>query len=189
MFSGRKRVIMTALVAAAAVCALVTQISASYPAHRAYKLEGAWIAKVTTFDSSPTPYPFQWTYVLAPDASGRRATLFATVDVGFPSDFEDGSGLHVFGEMVMTGPDTFALNSYFYEVQKGIPTAQIVGIGRAYGEGKFTGPGKSEITYHFEIYDPGADADGDGLPDPGSVPVQTFNVTSSNTRVPSPLLR
>jgi hypothetical protein len=189
MLIRRKKLIMTAVMGAAAVFMLVTQIGASNTAKGAYKLEGAWIAKVTSIDEPMPLLPYQWSYVLAPDASGRGATLLASVDVGFPTELPDGSGLHVFGEMVMTGPDTFAFNSYFYEIEKGVPTAQIVGIGRSYGEGRFTGPGKAEFTHHFEIYLPDADADGDGLPDPGSAPVLTFNATTSDTRIPSPLLK
>ena len=42
----------------------------------ANKLEGAWVAKVIGM-------PGQWSYVLSPDASGRRAALAGSIDVGF----------------------------------------------------------------------------------------------------------
>jgi len=185
---------MTALLAAAAVFVVFTQIGASNPvkgACKAYKLEGAWIAKVTSIDDPIPLYPYQWSYVLAPDASGRGATLHGSIDVGFPSDMPGSLGSPIIGELVMTGHDTFAFNSYFYVMMPNPNTLidEIVIIGRSYGEGRFTGPGKLENTYHFEYYLASADVDGDGLPDPTSEPIQTFDATSSDTRIPSPLLK
>jgi hypothetical protein len=151
----------------------------------AVKLEGAWIAKVTAMDGVPpgTPLPFQWSYVLAPSASGRSASIHGSVDVAFPetivaSDFHS----PIVGEMVQTGPNTVAFTSIWYHLVEGNPVDQIVLIGMARGEARFIGPGKVEATHHFALYLPGADADGDGLPE--GTPILTFDATTMDTRVP-----
>jgi hypothetical protein len=178
--------VLAVLVVAAAVAVLVTDLAASDPGQGAYKLEGAWIARVTTFNGDPYPFVGQWSYVVVPDPSGRRAAIHGSVDVAFPqnpqllSDFNS----PIIGEVVMTGPHTVEFNTFWYAIKKGSPVNSIVFIGRAWGEGRFLAPGKSEFTHNFEIYLPSADTDGDGLPE--GAPVNTFTVTTLDTRVPSP---
>jgi hypothetical protein len=149
----------------------------------AIKLEGAWIAKVTGMDGVPpgTPLPFQWSYVLAPSASGRSASIHGSVDVAFPELIASDFHSPILGEMVQTGPDTVAYTSIWYHMVKGSPD-QIVLIGMARGEARFIGPGKVKGTHHFALYLPDADGDGDGLPE--GAPVLTFNATTMDTRLP-----
>jgi hypothetical protein len=44
---------------------------------QAYKLEGAWIAKVVGM-------PMQWAYTMSPDPSGKRAALSGSIHVPIP---------------------------------------------------------------------------------------------------------
>ena len=86
MSFNRRLVIIPTLAIMTVAMLIVPRIVASGQDQGAYKLEGAWIARVTSMDGVPagTPLPFQWSYVLAPSASGRRATIHASVDVAFP---------------------------------------------------------------------------------------------------------
>jgi hypothetical protein len=143
------------------------------------KLEGAWIARVTSSPFSPGLY--QWTYILVPDSSGRRASLHGTVDVGFPGGIPHDRTTPVIGEVRQTGPGTASFNTIWYGLNQGV----VVFIGRSWGFIRFVGPGKSEIRHYFEIYLPSSDVDGDGLPD--GPPAASFSVTSLDTRVPAPL--
>ena len=59
MSISRRKVVMTAL-AAAALLVLATQIGASNPGQGAVKLEGAWIAKVISYENTPVDWPVQW---------------------------------------------------------------------------------------------------------------------------------
>ena len=168
----------------------------------AFKLEGAWVAKVISVNGIEGNYPFQWSYILSPDPSGKSATVHGSADVGvpdfvvFPIDYKS----PFFGEIVMTGPDTTSFDSYFYGVKK-LPVEednpyydsniysnyyQLVYILRVWGTSVRIGPDESEATDNFEFYLPEADGDGDGFPDPDSTPVITFTATTLDTRVPFP---
>lgn len=148
------------------------------------KLEGAWVARVSSMEGVPTgtPLPFQWNYVLVPSASGRRASLHGSVVVGFPQAIPADFASPIIGEMIQTGPDTVAFTTIWHHVRTGSPVDQVVLIGMARGEARSIGPGKVEATHQFALYLPSADADGDGLPE--GVPIMTFEVTSIDTRVP-----
>jgi hypothetical protein len=158
----------------------------------AFKFEGAWIATVTSLRGVPGPFPFQWSYVFEPDASGRTATIHGTVDVAFPPN---SPLLHDFmspliGEAIQTDPDTAAFNVYWAAIKKASSPPyidRIVFIGRAWGEGRSVAEGKAEMTHHFEFYLPSIDADGDGIPDEGSSPIASFLVTTQDTRISPPV--
>jgi hypothetical protein len=184
MLINRKKVVIAAALAVAVV-ALVTQVGVS---GEPLKLEGAWVAKVISYEGVPGAYPFQWSYVLAPDPSGRTAALNGSVIVGFPLNPQLPYDFHspITGEIVQTGPDTATFNSYTYAIRKGLVTDQIVFVTRTWGEAKTIAEGKLETTHHFEIYLPSADADGDGIPDEGSVPITSFTVGTQDTRIPPP---
>jgi hypothetical protein len=165
---------------------IVTQGAWSDRHHSAYKLEGAWIAKVVD------PAPLQWTYTLSPDPDGRSAAMYGSINVGlkpvvlnpalFP-DFEYSTDF--VGELVMTGPNAMKFTAVWYGMKKGFPLDQIVLIGVNSGTGKFIGPGRTQVTHHLAFYAPSADADGDGLPDPGKAPSFCLPATISlDTRVP-----
>ncbi len=190
MFLNRKKLIMAAVVAAAVVV-LVTQMGASDSGGGALKLEGAWVARVTSINGQPFPAVSQWSYVFSPDSSGRSASVHGSIDIGFspnqPGGFP-GFATPLIGEAVQTGPDPAAFNIYWYDISQGGPGEfdQIVSIGTVSGVAKFVAPGKMELTDHFKIYPASADADGDGVPDEGSAPIASFTVTTLDTRIPSP---
>jgi len=179
MFTSRPRVVGTVLAAAAAVLFAAAPAVAVNDGSGAFKLEGAWIAKVPGA-------PFQWSYVLSPDASGRRASLHGSVDIGFVSPIPADQGTPLIGEGVMTGRDTAKFNSMWYGISNS-PAPHVAYIGVSIGEIMFVDQGKVVVTHHFYFYLPSADADGDGIPDPGAVPViPPVVVVSIDTRVPSP---
>jgi hypothetical protein len=156
----------------------------------ALKLEGAWVARVTSYEGAEYPYVSQWSYVLQPaDPSGRRFTLHGSIDLKFPQM----TPANVFNspliaECAVTGPDTAKCFAIWYHVQKGNPLDEILYIGTVDSDVTRLGPGRYEVTHHFAIYPPGADADGDGIPETGS-PIQTFTVTTRDTRLPQPVVR
>lgn len=65
-------------------------------------------------------------------------------------------------------------------------TAEVVWIGTDTGELRFVGPGKAQGTHNLSFYLAGQDADGDGFPDAGEVPIVTLPVTTVETRLPIP---
>lgn len=182
--------ILLAVFGAAATVLLMTGSTAQTRA-RSNKLEGSWIAKVPGL-------PIQWSYVMSPtDPSGRRAALSSTLHVRIPGEvwYPDlVPPVDYFtpfaGEAVMTGPYTARFTAVGYGIRKVVPSEsypfweQVVFICVGSGEIKFTGPGKIETTYHIANYLPEADADGDGLPDPGQSPFLCLPPTTTlDTRV------
>jgi hypothetical protein len=179
------KVVMTALVAASAVL-LVAPANAGDKASAAFKLEGAWIARVVEVPGG------QWTYTVSPDASGRHATCHGSIDVGLytpPLDDMADMTSPLLIDVVITGPDTAKFNSIWYGIKKvkGLgTTAEVIYIGVNQGELKRVAPNKSEGTHNILFYLASADADHDGLPDPGATPVGGATVHTIDTRLPSP---
>lgn len=185
MLSKKNIVVVLATVAAALL--ITTQGAWTKSNGGAKKLEGAWIAKSTTS-------PVQGSYVLTPsDPSGQHATLSGMIQVGIPigvllPEFADAELYGDFvGEAVMTGPDTANYSMVGYSRTKLDPPTpfqqQVVVIWVDSGQIKFTGPGKAQVTHRVAYYHPAADADGDGLPDPGQSPVVCLPATTLDTRV------
>ncbi len=188
----RRSMIILALVA---LTLSASPILASGQGGEAFKLEGAWIARVTAMDGMPpgTALPFQWSFVMAPSPDGRRATIHGSIEVAFPKllDYDFPSAL--LGEVVQTSPSTAAFNSVWYLIKKGSPVDHIVAIGTATGETRGVGRGRLQTIYHFAFYLASADANGDGLPDDNdgdgvvdAAPIAAFNVTTMDTRLPRP---
>ncbi len=184
----KKNMMAVAVATASAALLIVTQSAWSDPNGQANKLEGAWIAKSTNT-------PLQGSYVLTPsDPSGQRATISGLIQVRipvpvlFPGLFGDSkiSGDFV-GEAVMTGPDTGNYTIIGYgRKQLDPPTPfqeQVVLIWVDSGRLDFIGHGKMQVTHRVAYYHPDADADGDGLPDPGQTPVVCLPATTLDTRV------
>ena len=171
---------LAALSAATAGLVITTQAGIAGQEERAIKLEGTWIARVTTGGFPVTP---QWTYLLVPDPSGRRASILGSVDAGFGTPGVDHDS-PLLGEAVQTGPDTADFNVVWHRMDA---PGHILAIGTASGTVTYAAPGKAAAVSHFAIYPPTADADGDGLPDPDTTVVPTaFTLTTTDTRVPSP---
>lgn len=181
-----RRKIVTAVMAAVATGALtVTPVTAAGDGMGAVKLEGAWIAKGVEL-------PLQWTFVLSPDSSGRRAALHGSIDVGTGSGAAFGADYAspIIGQLVMTGSDSGKFSTMWYGIKRlpsGPLSATIVYIGVNKGEVKFVGQGEAISTHHLAYYLPSSDADGDGLPDDGATPVfGPITLTTTDTRLPLP---
>lgn len=182
-FINRRWVIIPGLGLLTMAMLVAPEVVASGQDYGRNRLEGAWVARVTGLDGVPpgTPLPFQWSYVLSPSASGRRASLHGSVDVPFPPTVAYDYVTPIIGDMVQTGPHTTAYTAIWYVIRSDSPVNQIVLIGTASGEGRRIAPDKLEGTHHFAFYLPSADVDGDGFPD-GS-PINTFNATTLDSRV------
>ena len=171
---------LVAMVVATAGVLLTGTASVAGQQEGALKLEGAWIARVTAPAFPVTP---QWTYVLVPDPSGRRASIFGSIDAGFGTPGIDHDS-PLLGQAVQTGPDTAKFNVVWHRMDA---PGHILAIGTASGTVTSVAPGKIRAEVNFAIYPPTADADGDGLPDPDTTVVpKTFSVTTVDTRVMSP---
>lgn len=180
---------ISALFSCLVILALVPQgIAAADGERGGYKLEGAWVARCVEF-------PLQWSWVYAPDASGRRATgqgefdvAPVTPDLGFGAATRNS---HILLESEMTGPDTAEFSAVWYGLKEpstmfpGLVTSDIVYIGVDKGVLTFVEPNKALGVHIIEYYLPSQDADGDGFPDPGEIPVNpTEEIHSVNTRLP-----
>lgn len=182
MTNGNRKLIVAALVASALLGLPAGQPTAADG--WANKLEGAWVSKVQEV-------PLVWSFVLVPDASGRRASLHGSIDIGLAGGFgPDVTTTPLIGELVMTGPDSARFNSVWYgrvSTPAGPLSAAIVYIGMNRGTVTFTGPGKGVSISHIAYYLPSSDADGDGYPDAGATPVAgPLTFTARNTRLPAP---
>ena len=181
------KVVLTAVMTVTA-CLLLTAPTAMAD-KGAYKLEGAWVAKVIGF-------PGQWSYMLAADPSGKRAYGHGSVDIGFdPAVFgcalgDSNADSPILISLRMTGPDTAVAYSVWYALTTADPAlAEIVFIGEVRTETKFVAPGKSESTHYFSFYLPSQDLDpADGFPDEGEIPACSAPVPiyTLDTRLPAP---
>lgn len=178
----KRNLVAAVLIGAAGALAPGVQAVAAEPGSGAFKLEGAWVAKVQGM-------PMQWSYVLSPDPSGRKATLHGAIDVGLVVFGPEVTSTALLGEVVVTGPDTAKFNSVWYGrvATPGDFSHMIVYIGMNRGTVKSMGPGKTMVTSRIAFYHPTTDADGDGYPDPGSEPMAPpMEFTSIDTRLPAP---
>jgi hypothetical protein len=180
----RQKAWTTLLISAVVILGLGLALEAESPAQSPFKLEGAWVARVISLKGVPGPYPFQWSYILAPDASGRSASIHASIDVGFPPDplLPHDFSSPIIGEIIQTGPDTAEFNSYWYGIKKDVIN-KIVYIGRVHGKITCLEPGLLEVEHNFQIFLPGADLNGDGFPE--GMPVKEFKAVTRDTRIPS----
>ncbi len=163
---------------------------------RAFKLEGAWVARVVP------PYLGQWSYVVSSDPSGKRASGHGSVDVGFSANFVCGlngfltefeisdSESPILVSMALTGPDTVSYNSIWYGLKDLGPMSPVSNaitlIGTVTGELAVVAPGIMQGTHNFAIYYPIADTNGDGFPDEGETPACVFQLSTVDTRLPMP---
>lgn len=186
MILSRLKAALAALVMVSACLLLIAPTAMAGKGSEAFKLEGAWVAKVVGI-------PGQWSYVLTPDPSGRRAALAGSIDVGFslgglfpPTDRSS----MLMANLVLTGPKTGVFNSIWYglrELPPGSPISdEVLWIGTSTGTFTLVDSGKIEVLHNFAFYAPSQDTDGDGLPDPDEVPVYTMQLNTVDTRLPLP---
>ena len=161
---------------------LATQVAWTNSA--AIHLEGSWVARVPGT-------PLLWTYSLAPDPSGKSASISGAIQVPVmptvfvPGLFEEAEYVSpMVGKIVMTGPDTATFTALWYGMKKVMPFEQVVFIGVTSGTIKFTSAGKAEVSHFLGFYAPSTDADNDGLPDPGSAASLCLPAVSYDTQVP-----
>lgn len=186
MLARNLKVIITALAAVAVAFLLVVSNVTADEVRGAQKLGGAWVAKVQGS-------PGQWSYVVVPDPSGRRAVAHGSVEVGPTLEDVFGRADNLSPLMVdikMTGPKTATYNSIWYGMRT-LPSPTPIGselilIGVSKGTLTYLGPEKATGVHNFEFYFPAQDGNGDGLPDAGEDPVVTFQLTTIDTRLPSP---
>lgn len=162
----------------------------------AYKLGGAWVAKMDSVFGGPPPAEAQWSYLVSADPSGRRAAGHGSIEAGFNVDllfpgFEPiDSSSPILVNIVMTGPDTASYYAVWYGLKKLGPfdpvTNKIVMIGVVTGELKFVGPGEARGSHEFALYRPDQDKDTDGFPDEDETPEYAFLATTVDTRLPMP---
>jgi hypothetical protein len=178
-----RNIALAALGVALGVGLIFTQAAKSAP--QSFKAEGSWIGKVPGT-------PLMWSYTMSPDPSGRSAAMSGTIQVPIgpsvlvPTLFPDLEYISpMVGQVMMTGSDTAAFTAVWYGMKKGFPFNQVVFIGVNSGQSRFTEPGASIHTNHIAFYAPSADADHDGLPDPGQAPALCLPPSISlETRVP-----
>ena len=191
MVARNLKLVITALAATVAAFFLFASVGTAGKVAGAQKLEGAWIAKVPGT-------PGQWTYVVVPDPSGRRARAHGAVEVGpnveeIFGPYDRVSPLLV--DIKMTGPETAVYNSVWYGIRDleleppipvGTPNSELIFIGVSKGTLTYVGPEKAHGVHNFEFYFPVQDGDGDGLPDADEEPELAFQLTTIDTRLPSP---
>jgi len=92
------------------------------------------------------------------------------------------------GNMVRTGPNTWAFTAISYGTKKveGNPKPEIVYIGIVEATMTYTDDAKTEVlTGTFAFYSSEDDADGDGFPDEGATPIWSGPLpTTTATRMP-----
>jgi hypothetical protein len=180
----KKNIALTILAAAGGTLLILSQSAWSDQHGTSAKLEGAWVARLPGT-------PFQWNYVMTPaQPSGQRATAWGAFTipipgalVGLPAQYQT-MDLSVFsGELVMTERNEAKGKVVWWGLKDtGTGIKQVVYIGVDSFTATFTAPGKTLVTHLMKFYDPSADADGDGLPDPGQQPVFSAPpVTSTDT--------
>ena len=186
MKTHRFRAVLASVVTVAACLLLAAPIAMADKGGGANKLEGTWVARVVGSTG-------QWSYVLVPDPSGRRASLAGSIDVGFsvaplfgPTDRSS----MLMANLVMTSPEGGVFNSVWYGLADLDPpsplTAEVKWIGVSTGTFTFIAPGQIHVVHSFAFYTPDADVDGDGFPDADAVPAYETQVESIDTRLMPP---
>ena len=182
----KKNIALTILAAAGGPLLILSQSAWSDQHGNSAKLEGAWVAKMPGT-------PFQWNYVLTPtEPDGQRATLWGTFTIpipgfvyGLPTQYQPEELSVISGEVVMTGRNEAKGTVIWWGLKNTVPGdpaypfKQVVHIGVNSFTISFTAPGKAQVTHHMKFYAPSADANGDGLPDPGQKPVFPVPPTTS----------
>jgi len=171
------------LAVGAAAVGLLT-IAASGPEQGQYKLGGAWIGKGAGA---------VWNCLMAPkDPAGNTVGLYVKYQAygadlaGLAAAFGADRSSEAVGEAVMINRDTdkFTLVSYGQAVGAN-GELEIKSISVVFGTLQFTDANHAVLHYAIKVYPAAADADGDGMPDPGATPAVTIpDLTDTAQRVP-----
>jgi hypothetical protein len=171
--------LLTMALAAGTLC--VTGFGTKY-----YRLGGAWIGG----------HPgFTWSAIQAPlDPLGQTCCDRAIVKyfdaqfAGLLAAFGADNLSDAVGEARMISPDTARWTLLAYAVATPHAPGELLqnqAIVLYSGTWKFTSDNTVVLNYSVNVYLPSADADGDGLPDPGATPVLTLpGFTDNAKRVP-----
>jgi hypothetical protein len=162
----------------------ITQTSASNQSQMQYKLGGGWVGHA----------PGLWTWTALQTPINLAATE-AVLRVNFTSYGADLAGLvaafgadslsDLVGQEVMINRDTARWTLVGYALATGPNNElQIRAIVVAFGTLQFIDPNHDVIHATITVYPASADTDGDGMPDPGAVPVVTIpGITETGQRV------
>lgn len=151
-----------------------------------YKLGGAWTGK-------EDPSGHFWTSILSPlDSASKEATIhtsFVTYSAqmaGIAAKFGADSFSDFVGEVRMKDRTTAQWTSVGYALKRSQTNQppEIKFILVVSGSWTFTDSSHALLQYKVGIYPATMDADGDGMPDPGSVPIGGEDVTDFAHRVP-----
>ena len=161
----------------------LTLTAASNQGQEQYRLGGAWIGK-------EEGGRHLWTCTQAPlDSAAREATLdvrFTTYSpqmAGLAAKFGADSFSDLVGEGRMINRTTAQWTLVGYALkQANPPTIGLILL--AYGTLEFTDSAHGVLEYTLDVYPAAADADGDGMPDPGATPFVTMPVIDTAQRVP-----
>ncbi len=162
---------------------ILTQSAWTDRNHEPFKLEGTWIARLQA-----TP-PQSWIYSFSPsDPSGREATFQGMNIVGDPTFggvFPEAQQSMAFaGKAVVTGRDEASYTVANYGIKKVGAATEVVYIGLDSGTIRRISPGKTQVDHYLAIFLAAQDADGDGLPDKGQVPIACVPFVSIDTSLP-----
>lgn len=150
-------------------------------AQQPFRLEGAWVITIpgtpalVTFTMSPT------------DSNATNAAIYGSTLIGDPTlqgTFTNAQYQTPFvGQATLTSSNTGAITFLQYGMRMGAAGPEIVYI--VLNSATFTNiaSGKILSAHGFSVYLPSQDSDGDGLPDPGQVPIACASFPSVGTRV------
>lgn len=163
---------------------VITQTGASNQSQGQYKLGGGWVGHAPglwTWTALQTPInPAATEAVLRVNFTSYGADL-----AGLAAAFDADSVSDLVGQEVMINPDTARWTLVGYAQARGPNNElQIRAIVVAFGTLQFIDPDHDVIHATISVYPASADADGDGMPDPGAAPVVTIpGITETGQRV------
>ena len=167
----------------AAALLVLAGVTAGWSTQRQYKLGGSWIGGDA---SGPA-----WSALQIPlDSANRTFAVRVATLVRDPGSAALLAALgadtltDAVGQGRMISRDTAAW-SFLAHAQTS--SLQLKGFFRYSGEWTYTSEDTAQLTYTFEVFSLAADANLDGLPDPGATPIFSLpGLTAFANRVPSP---
>ena len=166
-------------VAAAAFLLFNSNVQSQQHPSPQMKLGGAWIGTGGSWTGFHSPL----------DPDGRTAAVringIATDFSALLAAFGADTMSECIGQAQMISRDTFKYSFVGYGTKQGPPPV-IRFIYVMWGTGTYHGPDALAINATIDVYPAAADANGDGLPDPGTTPVVSIPTTRTAKRVPLP---